>query len=84
MTSREKWGWALMQLLLALNVCQGEDLVCKQRGDAENPQLSKDGDIILGGILSFHSSWKNKEESYTEKPLPLECTRYRKSKKNNT
>ncbi|XP_060929629.1 extracellular calcium-sensing receptor-like [Limanda limanda] len=29
---------------------------------------------MLGGILSFHSSWKDREETYTHKPLPLECT----------
>ncbi|XP_060929091.1 extracellular calcium-sensing receptor-like [Limanda limanda] len=29
---------------------------------------------MLGGIFSFHSSWKDREETYTHKPLPLECT----------
>ncbi|XP_037533466.1 extracellular calcium-sensing receptor-like [Nematolebias whitei] len=47
--------------------------MCKQRGDPEIPQLSKDGDIMLGGIFYFHSSWKNRENTYTQKPLPLEC-----------
>uniref|UniRef100_A0AAQ6IT90 G-protein coupled receptors family 3 profile domain-containing protein n=1 Tax=Anabas testudineus TaxID=64144 RepID=A0AAQ6IT90_ANATE len=28
--------------------------MCQRRGDPENPQLSKDGDILLGGIFAFH------------------------------
>ncbi|XP_037533471.1 extracellular calcium-sensing receptor-like [Nematolebias whitei] len=28
---------------------------------------------MLGGIFSFHSSWKNIKNTYSEKPLPLEC-----------
>ncbi|XP_017280192.1 extracellular calcium-sensing receptor-like [Kryptolebias marmoratus] len=28
---------------------------------------------MLGGIFYFHSSWKNIENTYTKKPLPLEC-----------
>uniref|UniRef100_A0A3Q3JUD2 G-protein coupled receptors family 3 profile domain-containing protein n=1 Tax=Monopterus albus TaxID=43700 RepID=A0A3Q3JUD2_MONAL len=43
-------------------------------GDPENPQLSKDGDIILGAIFSFHFSWKVGQDTYMHKPLPLECT----------
>uniref|UniRef100_A0A8C2WLU0 G-protein coupled receptors family 3 profile domain-containing protein n=1 Tax=Cyclopterus lumpus TaxID=8103 RepID=A0A8C2WLU0_CYCLU len=30
-------------------------LVCRQIGVPESPQLYKDGDIMLGGIFSFHS-----------------------------
>ncbi|KAK2847346.1 hypothetical protein Q5P01_010345 [Channa striata] len=77
MISTHKWpeqGWALLQLLLVTSFYQAEEQICKQRGDPENPQLSKDGDIILGGIFSFHSSWKDRMESYKNKPLPLECT----------
>ncbi|KAK2847344.1 hypothetical protein Q5P01_010343 [Channa striata] len=77
MMPTQKWpeqGWALLQLLLVTSFSQGEEPLCSRRGDPENPQLSKDGDIILGGIFSFHSTWKDKEETYTHKPLPLECT----------
>ncbi|XP_026222151.1 extracellular calcium-sensing receptor-like [Anabas testudineus] len=42
-------------------------------GDPENSQLSKAGDIILGGVFSFHTSWKDRQDTYTRKPLPLEC-----------
>ncbi|XP_067363754.1 extracellular calcium-sensing receptor-like [Channa argus] len=52
---------------------QPKELVCRQRGDPENPQMFKDGNIILGGIFSLHSSWKDRQETYTNKPLPLEC-----------
>uniref|UniRef100_A0A3Q3K6M5 G-protein coupled receptors family 3 profile domain-containing protein n=1 Tax=Monopterus albus TaxID=43700 RepID=A0A3Q3K6M5_MONAL len=68
-----RWGWALLQLLVA-TFSQAEELVCQQRGDPENPQLYKDGDIILGGTFSFHSSWKVIQDTYMHKPLPLECT----------
>ncbi|XP_049431933.1 extracellular calcium-sensing receptor-like [Epinephelus fuscoguttatus] len=75
--STKRWpekGWALLPLLLMAFFSQAEELVCRQRGDPENPQLSKDGDIILGGIFSFHSSWKTRQDNYMHKPLPLKCT----------
>ncbi|XP_059187289.1 extracellular calcium-sensing receptor-like [Centropristis striata] len=28
---------------------------------------------MLGGIFSFHSSWDNRKDTYTHKPLPLHC-----------
>ncbi|KAK6296397.1 hypothetical protein J4Q44_G00325390 [Coregonus suidteri] len=43
--------------------------------DQSTPQLAKGGDIILGGIFSFHSSWQNRELNYTQSPPPLQCTR---------
>uniref|UniRef100_A0A8C9Z5Q5 Extracellular calcium-sensing receptor-like n=1 Tax=Sander lucioperca TaxID=283035 RepID=A0A8C9Z5Q5_SANLU len=58
-------GCLLLQLLLVASFSQAEELLCRQRGDADNPQLSKDGDFMLGGIFSFHSSWINRQDSYT-------------------
>uniref|UniRef100_A0A672G7M8 Extracellular calcium-sensing receptor-like n=1 Tax=Salarias fasciatus TaxID=181472 RepID=A0A672G7M8_SALFA len=58
MTSTHKWpeqGWALLQVLLVATFSQAEEPVCRHRGDPESPQLFKSGDIMLGGILSFHS-----------------------------
>uniref|UniRef100_A0A3Q1BIN3 G-protein coupled receptors family 3 profile domain-containing protein n=2 Tax=Amphiprion ocellaris TaxID=80972 RepID=A0A3Q1BIN3_AMPOC len=63
-----------LSLLLVVLLSQAEEPVCRQRGDPESPQLFKDGDIILGGMLSFHSRWKDRQETYMHKPLPLECT----------
>ncbi|XP_051254244.1 extracellular calcium-sensing receptor-like [Dicentrarchus labrax] len=67
-------GWVLLQLLLVASFSQAEESVCWRRGDPENPQLSKDGDIMLGGIFSFHREWKNTQDTYMHKPLPLQCT----------
>uniref|UniRef100_A0A3B4FJQ6 G-protein coupled receptors family 3 profile domain-containing protein n=1 Tax=Pundamilia nyererei TaxID=303518 RepID=A0A3B4FJQ6_9CICH len=66
-------GWAFLQLLLVACFSHSEE-ICKRRGDPENPQLSKNGDIILGGMFSFHSSWKDRKDNYMQKPLPLQCT----------
>ncbi|KAI4815079.1 hypothetical protein KUCAC02_005245 [Chaenocephalus aceratus] len=77
MSSTQRWpeqGWALLHLLLMASFSQAEEPVCTQRGDPEIPQMFKDGDIMLGGIFSFHSSWKNRRDSYMDKPLPLQCT----------
>ncbi|KAG7497018.1 extracellular calcium-sensing receptor-like [Solea senegalensis] len=67
-------GWTLLQLLLVASFSQAKELMCRQRGDPENPQVFKNGDIMLGGIFSFHSSWKTRWENYIDKPSPLECT----------
>uniref|UniRef100_A0A672Z1M7 Extracellular calcium-sensing receptor-like n=2 Tax=Sphaeramia orbicularis TaxID=375764 RepID=A0A672Z1M7_9TELE len=66
-------GWALLHLLLVASFTQADESVCLQRGDPELPQLSMEGDIMLGGIFSFHSSWKNRQNTYMHKPLPLQC-----------
>ncbi|KAM9733714.1 extracellular calcium-sensing receptor-like [Menidia menidia] len=77
MALTQKWpeqGCALLHVLLMVNFSQTKELVCRHRGDPESPQLYKDGDIILGGIFSFHSSWENKQNTYMQKPLALQCT----------
>ncbi|XP_029027217.1 extracellular calcium-sensing receptor-like [Betta splendens] len=63
-------------MFLMASFSHAEEPLCRQRGEAESPQLLKDGDITLGGIFSFHSSWKNRQDTYTHKPLPLECTSF--------
>ncbi|XP_041796951.1 extracellular calcium-sensing receptor-like [Chelmon rostratus] len=60
--------------MLVMSFCQAEELVCRRRVDPESPQLSKDGDIMLGGMFSFHSRWKDRQDTYMHKPLPLQCT----------
>uniref|UniRef100_A0A3Q3GM08 Extracellular calcium-sensing receptor-like n=1 Tax=Kryptolebias marmoratus TaxID=37003 RepID=A0A3Q3GM08_KRYMA len=73
-TKLTKQGWALIHLLFVASFIVAEEPECRQRGDPENPQLVKDGDIMLGGVFSFHNNWKEKQETYLHKPLPLQCT----------
>uniref|UniRef100_A0A3P9J5Z1 G-protein coupled receptors family 3 profile domain-containing protein n=1 Tax=Oryzias latipes TaxID=8090 RepID=A0A3P9J5Z1_ORYLA len=73
--SRQSWHqqcWILVQFLLVVSLSKPET-TCSHRGDLENPQLVKDGHILLGGIFPFHSSWKNRQENFTHKPLQLQC-----------
>ncbi|XP_061576529.1 extracellular calcium-sensing receptor-like [Cololabis saira] len=67
-------GVKLLPLLLVVFFSQAEEPVCRLRGDPENPQLVKDGDIMLGGIFSFHTSWKSRQDNYADKPMALQCT----------
>ncbi|XP_073350686.1 extracellular calcium-sensing receptor-like [Pagrus major] len=74
----QRWpeqGLALLQLLLVISLSQAQESVCRHRGDPENPLLSKDGDIMFGGVFNFHSKWNDRMENYMDKPEPLQCTR---------
>jgi hypothetical protein len=78
MLSTQRWseqGLALLQLLLVASFSKSEERACSLMGEPEEPQLFKTGDIILGGIFSFHSSWRTVESSYMHRPLPLQCIR---------
>lgn len=65
----------LLYLLLSASFSHTEKEDCLHRGDLEDAQLFKNGDIMLGGVFSFHSSWRNIQENYEQKPQQLQCTR---------
>lgn len=62
-------------LLHVLNV-KGEKANCQMIGSPEYPQLSKDGDVIIGGAFSIHSKISLQTLSFIEKPQRLNCTRF--------
>ncbi|XP_036441652.1 extracellular calcium-sensing receptor-like [Colossoma macropomum] len=60
-------------ILVIINFSSTNGTFCGLRGEPAYPQLSKDGDIIVGGIFPFHRTWEMSDMSYTVRPSPLKC-----------
>ncbi|XP_026852633.2 extracellular calcium-sensing receptor-like [Electrophorus electricus] len=66
--------FALLHVVMAIiNFSRSNGTACNRQGKPAYPQLSKVGDIIVGGIFPFHSSWEITDLSYLVKPPPLKC-----------
>ncbi|XP_065134748.2 extracellular calcium-sensing receptor-like [Paramisgurnus dabryanus] len=65
---------ALLHMVMAImTFSKANETVCHLRGEPTYPKLGKDGDIIIGGVFSFHSSWEVRQLAYTVSPPPLKC-----------
>ncbi|XP_076853603.1 extracellular calcium-sensing receptor-like [Brachyhypopomus gauderio] len=61
----------MVMVMIRFSKCNGT--ACALRGESTYPQLSKNGDIIVGGIFPFHSRWEITNLSYSVKPSPMQC-----------
>ncbi|KAK2847343.1 hypothetical protein Q5P01_010342 [Channa striata] len=52
-----------------------DSALCEMLGNPEFPLLSKEGDIIIGGVFSIHSQISKPPLSFTDTPEPLMCSR---------
>ncbi|GAA6072740.1 extracellular calcium-sensing receptor-like, partial [Tachysurus ichikawai] len=52
---------------------RASDPPCSIQGLPNPPQLSKDGDILIGGIFSFHNKWEQPAQTFTSGPKKGEC-----------
>uniref|UniRef100_A0AAR2ISD6 G-protein coupled receptors family 3 profile domain-containing protein n=1 Tax=Pygocentrus nattereri TaxID=42514 RepID=A0AAR2ISD6_PYGNA len=60
-------------VMTILNFSSTNGTFCSLQGEPVYPQLSKDGDITIGGIFPFHRTWEMTDVSYMVKPSPLNC-----------
>uniref|UniRef100_A0AAR2IUG9 G-protein coupled receptors family 3 profile domain-containing protein n=1 Tax=Pygocentrus nattereri TaxID=42514 RepID=A0AAR2IUG9_PYGNA len=66
--------FTLLHVVMAIiNFSSTTGNFCSLKGEPVYPLLSKDGDIIIGGIFPFHRSWEITEVTYVVKPSPLNC-----------
>ncbi|KAM4742061.1 extracellular calcium-sensing receptor-like [Anableps anableps] len=63
-----------MGLLLAYSVVGETASLCQIRGSPEFPVLSKEGDVMIGGVFSIHSKITQPSLFFTERPTILKCT----------
>ncbi|KAF5895970.1 extracellular calcium-sensing receptor-like, partial [Clarias magur] len=56
------------------------DPPCSIQGLHNPPQLSKDGDLLIGGIFSFHNKWDQPAHTFISGPTQGECMSYECSK----
>ncbi|XP_026851432.2 extracellular calcium-sensing receptor-like [Electrophorus electricus] len=65
---------ALLHVVMAIiKFSKTNGTACALRGESSYPQLSKDGNIIVGGIFPFHSKWEITNLSYSITPSPIRC-----------
>ncbi|CAL8352987.1 unnamed protein product [Lota lota] len=60
-------------LLLSLLAVKGKESVCRTYGTKELSQFSKEGDINIGGIFSFHQNPVSVNPSFQVDPGSMQC-----------
>lgn len=49
------------------------DPPCRLLSLSNPPQLSKDGDVVIGGIFSFHAKWDQTTHVFMSAPAQPKC-----------
>ncbi|XP_036441540.1 extracellular calcium-sensing receptor-like [Colossoma macropomum] len=68
-----EYFFTLLHVVMTIINFSGANEICSLQGESAYPVLSKDGDIIVGGIFPFHSTWEVPDLSYLVKPHPFKC-----------
>ncbi|KAF5895975.1 extracellular calcium-sensing receptor-like, partial [Clarias magur] len=62
-----------MHTWLLFTQVRAADPPCNLLGLHNPPQLSKDGDVLIGGIFSFHVKWDQTTHVFTTGPWQPKC-----------
>ncbi|XP_048837910.1 extracellular calcium-sensing receptor-like [Brienomyrus brachyistius] len=65
----------LIEVILLALLARAQDPSCKYLGSAEVPDLSKEGDIIIGGIFSYDTLNIEVKHEFNVKPTLFKCKR---------
>ncbi|KAK3570696.1 hypothetical protein QTP86_025015, partial [Hemibagrus guttatus] len=60
---------------MQINEVRAADPPCSIQGLPNPPQLSKDGDVLIGGMFSIHDKWEQPAQTFTSGPKKGECIR---------
>ncbi|KAG2462622.1 V2R1 protein, partial [Polypterus senegalus] len=69
-----------MQFLLVLLTAwltEAEESVCRSHGTSGSPQLSKNGDILIGGIFSIHNTVSDIKATFSNNPQACKSLDFR-------
>ncbi|GLD69747.1 extracellular calcium-sensing receptor-like protein, partial [Lates japonicus] len=64
---------ALLKLVLLALLIRKVTPVCRLQGMAQPPELTKDGDFILGGIFTFRTGYRGSVPTFQSLPDPPTC-----------
>ncbi|XP_058244050.1 extracellular calcium-sensing receptor-like [Hemibagrus wyckioides] len=64
----------LHMIIAIINVSRANETACILRGEHAYPYFWKNGDIMVGGIFPFYSSWEFADVSFSVMPPPIKCT----------
>ncbi|XP_065134792.2 extracellular calcium-sensing receptor [Paramisgurnus dabryanus] len=63
----------ILPLLFMILLTQAEQPDCRPQGHRLQPELEKDGDVIIGGIFSFRTIQDGYIDSFTKMPMIRPC-----------
>uniref|UniRef100_A0A8C4S2G4 Extracellular calcium-sensing receptor-like n=1 Tax=Erpetoichthys calabaricus TaxID=27687 RepID=A0A8C4S2G4_ERPCA len=67
------YSW--LTIILLIHLAWTEEPICRLLGRPDKPLLSKNGDIIIGGIFTIHSSTTGIKPTFRTMPETLKCKR---------
>ncbi|KAM9480737.1 extracellular calcium-sensing receptor-like [Clarias gariepinus] len=60
-------------MITIINFSRANETTCSLQGELVYPHFWKNGDIMIGGIFPFYSSWEFTDLSYSVMPPPIIC-----------